>query len=256
MSSEPGTRTVGIIPVREADVLAAGRPILLAGRPLLAYTIEAAREASRLVRVVVSTDGDAAAKLARSLGADAPFVRPAELARPGVGIWQVLQHCVNWLQDQQGDRFDTVVLLEASHPVRPRGLVDRVIDALTSSDFDSVLTAHEERHAFWMQTPDGEIHPVALDHESSRQTRPPLFREVAGLACASRQGVVAAGRGPGRNVGIVPVRSWFGLIDTQDPFGLLVAEKLIEAAREQPELSGGPLVGFPDLGPAQTQNRR
>jgi hypothetical protein len=58
--------------------------------------------------------------------------------------------------------------------------------------------------------------------------------------------VVTAGRGPGRNVGIVPVHSWFGLIDTQDPFGLIVAEKLLEAAREQPALSGGPLVGFPD----------
>ena len=250
MSSEPGTRTLGIIPVREVDVLAAGGPVLLAGRPLLAYTIEAAREASRLARVVVSTDGQAAAELARSLGADVPFIRPAELARPGVGIWQVLQHCVNWIQDQEGDRFDIALLLEASHPVRPRGLVNRVIDALTASDFDSVLTAHEERHAFWMQTPEGEIHPVALEHESSREKRPPLFREVAGLACASRHGVVAAGRGPGRNVGIVPVRSWFGLIDTQDPFGLIIAEKLIEAAREQPGLSGGPLVGIPDSGPA------
>jgi len=249
VSSQPGLRSLGIIPVREADVIAAGGPIQLAGRPLLAYTIEAAREATRLSRVVVSTDGRAAADLARSLGADVPFMRPAELARPGVGIWQVLQHCLNWLQDEQGDRFDTIVMLEASHPVRPRGLVDSVVDALTSSQFDSVLTAHEERHAFWMQTPEGEIRPVALDHESSRQKRPPLFREVAGLACASRHGVVAAGRGPGRNVGIVPVRSWFGLIDTQDPFGLLVAEKLIEAAREQPALSGGPLVGLPDDGP-------
>lgn len=225
-------------------MLAAGQPILLAGRPLLAYTIDAALEASALARVVVSTDGQAAADLARSLGADVPFLRPAELARSGVGIWQVLQHCAAWLHEQQGERFDAVVLLEASHPVRPRGLVDQVIRALAASDFDSVLTAHEERHAFWMQTPEGEIHPVARDHESSRQQRPPLFRELAGLACASRQAVVAAGRGPGRNVGIVPVRSWFGLIDTQDPFGLLVAEKLLEAAKEQPALSGGPLVGI------------
>ena len=47
-------------------------------------------------------------------------------------------------------------------------------------------------------------------------------REAAGLACASRTSVVFEGRGPGRNVGLVPVRSWFGLIDTQDRYGLLV----------------------------------
>ena len=241
MSSD--VRALGIIPVREADVLTAGRPTRLAGRDLLAYTIDAARQASRLQRVMVSTEGQAAAELARSLGADVPFLRPAELARPGIGIWQVLQHAHGWLE-QQGERFDCFVLLEVSHPMRPAGLIDRVVDALVSSDCDSVMTAYEDRHAFWMQTPEGEIHPVAMDHEATRQNRPPLFREVAGLACASRPGVVAAGRGPGRNVGIVPVRSWFGLIDTQDPFGLIVAEKLIEAVREQPALAGESFVGL------------
>jgi len=244
VNSESRGRTLGIIPIREADVFAGGEPIRLAGRPLLAYTIDAAREASRLDRVVVSTDGQAAADLARSLGADVPFLRPSELARPGIRLWQVLQHCAAWLEEQQAERFAHVVLLEASHPVRPRGLVDRVVDALASSDCDSVLTAHEERHAFWMQTPEGEIHPVAVDQDSARNKKLPLFREVAGLACASRRSVVAAGLGPGRNVGIVPVRSWFGIIDTQDPFGLIVAEKLIEAARERPELAGEALVGI------------
>ena len=244
MTSSTRGRTLGIIPIREADVFAAGAPVTLGGTPLLSYTIAAAKEADRLDRTVVTTDGARAAELARSLGADVPFIRPQELARPGVGIWQVLQHCLLWLEEHQNDRFDHVVLLEPSHPVRPRGLVNRVVDALASSDCDSVLTAHEERHAFWMQTPEGEIRPVATDNESSRQTRAPLFREVAGLACASRHGIVAAGRGPGRNVGIVPVRSWIGLIDTQDPFGLLVAEKLLEAAREHPDLAGEALVGI------------
>jgi CMP-N-acetylneuraminic acid synthetase len=238
-------RAVGIIPVREADILEGGTPRMLGGKPLLAYTVQAALDAASIVRVVVSTEGEGAAGLARSLGADVPFLRPAELARPGVSIWQVLRHGVQWLAEQESDRFDTVVLLETSHPVRPVGLVDRVVEALHSSDCDSVLTAQEERHAFWMQTPSGEIQQVGASGDATRDGRLPLFREAAGLACASRTRVVFEGRGPGRNVGLVPVRSWFGLIDTQDPFGLLVAETLLSAMAAGAGPAAERFVGIP-----------
>jgi CMP-N-acetylneuraminic acid synthetase len=238
-------RAVGIIPVREADILVGAEPRMLGGKPLLAYTIQAGRDAASIDRVIVSTEGRGAAELARSLGADVPFLRPAELARPGVTIWQVLSHCVQWIAEHEGDGFHTVVLLETSHPVRPVGLVDRVVEALRSSDCDSVLTAQEERHAFWMQTPSGEIQQVGAPGDATRDGRLPLFREAAGLACASRTSVVLEGRGPGRNVGLVPVRSWFGLIDTQDPFGLLVAETLLSAMAEGAVPAGEQFVGIP-----------
>jgi CMP-N-acetylneuraminic acid synthetase len=238
-------RALGIIPVREEDILEGGRPRMLGGKPLLAYTVQAGTDAALIDRVVVSTEGQGAADLARSLGADVPFVRPADLARPGVTIWQVLRHCVQWLDEHEGDRFDTVVLLESSHPLRPVGLVDRVVEALRSSDCDSVLTAQEERHAFWMQTPSGEIQQVSGAVNATRDGRLPLFREAAGLACASRAAVVFAGQGPGRNVGLVPVRSWFGLIDTQDPFGLLVAETLLSALKAGTAPASEPFVGIP-----------
>jgi CMP-N-acetylneuraminic acid synthetase len=238
-------RAIGIIPVREADILAAGEPRMLGGKPLLAYTVQAGLDAALIDRVVVSTEGRGAADLAKSLGADVPFVRPAELAQPGVTIWQVLSHTVQWLAEHEGDRFDTVVLLETSHPVRPVGLVDRVVEALRSSDCDSVLTVQEEKHAFWMQTPSGEIQQVGTAMGATRDGRLPLFREAAGLACASRTSVVLEGRGPGRNVGLVPVRSWFGLIDTQDPFGLLVAQTLLSAMAEGAVSASERFVGIP-----------
>ena len=245
MSNRNVGRAVGIIPVRQADILIGAEPRMLGGKPLLAYTIQAGRDAASIDRVIVSTEGRGAAELARTLGADVPFLRPAELARPGVTIWQVLSHCVQWVAEHEGDGFDTVVLLETSHPVRPVGLVDRVVEALRSSDCDSVLTAQEERHAFWMQTPSGEIQQVGAPGDATRDGRPPLFREAAGLACASRTSVVLEGRGPGRNVGLVPVRSWFGLIDTQDPFGLLVAETLLSAMAEGAVPAGEQFVGIP-----------
>ena len=244
MTTRPTGGAVAIIPVRESDLIAGGQPRTLGGKPLLGYTVQAAREAALVDRVIVSTEGRAAADLARALGADVPFVRPAELARPGVTIWQVLQHAVGWLEANGAAAFDTVVLLETSHPIRPAGLIDRVIEALRSSDCDSVLTAHEERHAFWMQAPSGELQQVGVGPDATRDGRPPLYREAAGLACASRVAMVRDGRGPGRNVGIVPVRSWVGLIDTQDPFGLLVAEKMLAAMAEGSAPAGDVYVGI------------
>jgi len=244
VTSRTAGRAVGIIPVREADLFTGGQPRMLRQRPLLAYTVQAATEAALVDRVLVSTEGQAAADLARSLGADVPFVRPADLARPGVTIWQVLQHALQWLDANDSSTFDTVVLLEVSHPIRPTGLVDRVIEALRSSGCDSVLTAQEERHAFWMQTPSGDLQQVGVGPDATRDARLPLFREAAGLACASRADLIRGGQGPGRNVGIVPVRSWFGLIDTQDPFGLLLADTLLAAMAEGATLRGESFVGI------------
>jgi CMP-N-acetylneuraminic acid synthetase len=244
VTSRTAGRAVGIIPVREADLFTGGQPRMLRQRPLLAYTVQAAREAALLDRVLVSTEGQAAVDLARSLGADVPFVRPADLARPGVTIWQVLQHALQWLDANDPSTFDTVVLLEVSHPIRPTGLVDRVIEALRSSGCDSVLTAQEERHAFWMQTPSGDLQQVGVGPDATRDARLPLYREAAGLACASRADLIRGGQGPGRNVGIVPVRSWFGLIDTQDPFGLLVADTLLAAMAKGATPRGETFVGI------------
>src|SRR5207245_8550918 len=75
--------------------------ISVAGKPLICWTIEAARGCSRLERIVVTTDDAAIAEVARRAGADIPFRRPAQLARDDTpGIAPVL-HAVQWLEDQE-----------------------------------------------------------------------------------------------------------------------------------------------------------
>ena len=222
---------VAVIPARARDLAPDGVTAMLGARPLLAYTVEAALAARTVGRVLVSTDLPVVADLARSLGAEAPFLRPAELAAPGVSMAAVLRHAVEWL-DAAGSAPDIVVLLEPSHPIRPKGLVDAAVVALGDGDLDSVFAAFEDTHAFWYLDDAGSLLPVMQAEDSTRGRRRPLYRELTGLVCATRASVVRGGEKIGRRVGIVPVREFGGLADTQDPAGRRLAERLVAQSVE------------------------
>ncbi len=227
MATSRTENVIVIIPVRESDLAPKGEMLQLAGKPLLDYTVEAARAAQTVDRIIVSTDGNSTADLARILGAEVPFIRPAELAASDVPLARVLQHCVRWLDSEENSHADVVVLLEASHPIRPPGLIDKVVETLLSSDLDSVFTAYEDHHAFWRIDEHGELHPVQGSQEVTRAERRPLFRELTGLVCASRVEVIRNGQKLGHRVGLVPIRDSIGLVDVQDEVGLLLAERLL-----------------------------
>jgi CMP-N-acetylneuraminic acid synthetase len=221
MTERARARALAIIPVRGRTAMP-----LLGGRPLIAYTIEAARRARTIERVVVSTDSEEIRRLAQEYGAEAPFLRPAELATGTATLEDVLRHCVRWLEEHEGYRPAIVVRLEISHPFRDDDLIDRVVETLVEQDLDTVFTAYEERHRFWRMTPSGELELLVEEH-ATRSGRRPLYREMGGLACASRGDVIRAGRGLGRRVGVAALTSLHALVDTEDEAGLELARRLL-----------------------------
>lgn len=224
---------VAIVPVRSADLERDGVAIELAGRPLVAYTIEAARASSLIGRVVAYPDGDEQARLCRHFGADVPFLRPPELSRHGVGLDAVLVDCLVRLSADRSFAAKVVVVLEPAHPVRPAGLVDRVVQTLAEGDFDTVFTAYEERHSFWRVDAYGELQPLEQDLGLPRGERAALYKEMSGLVLACRTQALAAGSRFGTRVGLVPVRESYGLVDVQDPGGLALAECLLGMRRAE-----------------------
>jgi CMP-N-acetylneuraminic acid synthetase len=133
-------------------------PVL--GRPLLAYTAEAALQAKRLSRVVLSTDDVEIAKAGQELGLDVPVLRPAELAQDDTPTIPVLQHMVRHLEDQ-GDHYDAVLVLQPTNPLRRAEDIDGAISLLEVTKADSVIsfTAVGERHPARMKLidPDGWV---------------------------------------------------------------------------------------------------
>ena len=112
----------------------------LAGKPLIAYTIETAHASGAFDRLVLSTDDAAIAAVARTLGCDVPFVRPAELARDETPHLPVVRHAVRWLDEHEGYKPDAVMILQPTSPLRQPQQIREAVALLESSGADSVIS--------------------------------------------------------------------------------------------------------------------
>jgi len=136
--SADGFRTLGVIPARGGSKGVPRKNVRpLAGRPLLAYTIDAARKSRALTHVVVSTEDAGIARVARELGVEV-IERPAELALDETPMLPVVQHAVACAEHRFG-RFDAVFTLQVTSPFRLAGDIDEAIELLRRSGAQSVI---------------------------------------------------------------------------------------------------------------------
>lgn len=138
-------KVLGIIPARGGSKRVPRKNIkMLAGKPLLAYTIEQGEASKYIDRLVVSTDDEEIAKVSREYGAEVPFLRPAELAGDTVTDFPVFTHALEWLRDNEQHQPDIVVQLRPTHPLRKTEDIDRAIELLAEHpEADSVRTVKE-----------------------------------------------------------------------------------------------------------------
>jgi len=145
------------------------RPV--AGRPLIAWTLDAAKAARSLSRVVVSTDDPEIALVARSLGVDAPFLRPAELSGDASAHLDVVCHALDWLASHQGQQFEYVCLLQPTSPLRSAGDIDGAVELAVSRRAEAVVGV----------TPS-PVHPNLIYRMDLNDTLTPLLSPIAGYA--------------------------------------------------------------------------
>jgi len=129
----------------------------LAGRPLIAHTVECALACETLDRVVVSTEDDEIARVARAAGAEVPFRRPAELASDDASKWHVFRHLADELERRTGAPVAVVADLDTGTPLRRPEDVDAAVRKLLGGDADVVVTAWEaERNPYFNMVEVGE----------------------------------------------------------------------------------------------------
>jgi len=134
---------LAIVPARSGSKGVPGKNVrLLAGRTLLDYTAEAARQSGVVDRMVLSTDAEDVAEAGRLAGLEVPFMRPPELARDDTPMLPVLQHAIEMLSGA-GWVPEFVVLLQPTSPLRRPEHVRRALTLLTASGADSVVTVVE-----------------------------------------------------------------------------------------------------------------
>ncbi len=123
---------------------------LLAGKPLIAYTILCAQACPELDRVVVSTDDREIAAVAKEYGAQVPFLRPAELAQDRSPKWEVFRHLVNTLESIEGRGVEILVDLDTGVPLRLPRDISACVQQLLAEEAEVVVTAYEaERNPYF-----------------------------------------------------------------------------------------------------------
>ena len=231
MRSDLGTerRVVAIIPARGGSKGLPGKNVRpLAGKPLIAYSIEAAKASPYVHRVLVTTDDPEIARVAREHGAEAPFLRPAELAQDLTPTEPVLRHAVEWLEAHEGYRAEIVVFLQPTDIFRKRSIIDAVVKALLDDEtLESAFVAYPTHKNFWRKNGHGYQRLATDLAYGPRQTREPLYREDTGLACATRARLIKQGRRIGDRVLIVPNKDDASAIDIHTEFDFWLAEQVL-----------------------------
>jgi spore coat polysaccharide biosynthesis predicted glycosyltransferase SpsG/CMP-N-acetylneuraminic acid synthetase len=235
-----GLRVLAVVPARGGtDTVPYLNLKRLGDKPLLAHTLDAARRAPSLDRVVVSTDDDRLAEVAATYGADAPFRRPADLVRDIPSLKPVIDHAVRAVE-AGGDRFDVVVVLQATSPFREGAAIEAALDTLVTGGFDAVISVDEDRTLSWKQ--DGDRLVPLFEREGRREEQQPVYREN-GAVVVMRRAVLDGDSRFGERVGHLALdrRAAFTVHDLAD---FWMAERLLHAPRVLFRVDGGAALGM------------
>lgn len=173
---------LAIVPARGGSKRLPGKNIkLLHGQPLINWTIKAAHDARCISTVVVSTDDNRIAEIARKAGAQVPFIRPAALSDDKSTSVSVMLHALHELA-QLGQQFDWIVLLQPTSPLRTGQHIDDAFSVLTQKESDAVISVCKTEHSpLWCNTlPDDDsmlnFLPESVNKGKRSQDLPDYYR--------------------------------------------------------------------------------
>tara|TARA_B100000315_G_C14593011_1_gene596982 strand:+ start:5990 stop:6694 length:705 start_codon:yes stop_codon:yes gene_type:complete len=203
--------------------------IQLAGKPLIAYSIEAAMKSEKVERIIVSTDDREIKKVALEYGAEVPFIRPKKYSRDHSTSEVALKHAVEWLKKNENYISDIIVYLQVTSLFRTKSMIDDCIEVLLNNpELDSAFVGCPVHKNYWKKDGEKFIRLASdIPYGHPRQLKEPLYREETGLALATRFDVVMSGRRLGENCYIIPFVNELSFIDIHSEFDLWISEKVI-----------------------------
>lgn len=163
-------KILGLIPARGGSKGVPKKNIRMLGeKPLIAYTIESAKNSALLAEIIVSTDNLDIFWAAEKYGAKPPFLRPEKLALDTSTSLEVVRHAIDFYENL-GIFFDAVCLLQPTHPFREKGFIDNAIEKFIASGADSIVSVLPVPHEYnphWVFEPDdGEFLKIATGEDT------------------------------------------------------------------------------------------
>lgn len=239
---------LAIIPARGGSKSIPHKNIrLLAGFPLIAYSIAAARAATLVKRVIVSTDDPDIAAVARTYGAEVPFLRPAEHARDDTPDLPVFQHALQWLAENEGYLPEIVVQLRPTSPFRRVWHIDQAVARLLDHpEADAVRTVclpFQNPFKMWRIQPDGFMQPlIAVEgapepYNLPRQALPEVYWQTGYVDAARTDTILQQNSMTGQRILplVIDSSEW---VDIDSPDDWRRAERQLESGE----------ITFSDLG--------
>lgn len=179
---------LAIIPARSGSKSVKDKNIReINGKPMIAYSIEHAKTSKLISRVIVSTDSEEYAAIAREYGAETPFIRPAEYAMDTSLDLEVFEHALSFLKKEEGYVPDMVVQLRPTYPIRNVKDIDNMITQMLEDEtIDSmrcVAPAKEVAYKMWHRDETGRLTPIMKDikecYNMPRQDLPKVYYQNA-----------------------------------------------------------------------------
>lgn len=179
---------IAIIPARSGSKSVKDKNIrLIDGKPMMAYSIEHALQASCIDRVIVSTDSENYADIAREYGAEVPFLRPKEYATDTSLDIDVFLHALSFLKEKEGYEPELVVQLRPTYPIRSIRDIENMVQYMKEhKDVDSmrcIAPAKEIPYKMWFQDEKGMLSPVMTEipecYNMPRQQLPKVYYQNA-----------------------------------------------------------------------------
>ena len=228
------SRTLAVIPARGGSKSIPRKNIIdVGGKPLIAHMIGHALQVDEITDLVVSTEDEEIAQIAKQYGAQVPFLRPAELAQDSSPSLPAVQHAVREMEKRADDRYDYVVLLQATAPLcRPQD-IKAACQRLAKGDCQSVVTVVPvlAYHPFRIKRVVGEdilINYIdqGFENMGPRQELPPAYKRSGAVYASTRATVMDQDTLVGNDARAIIVPELTG-IDIDSPLDLALVRLVL-----------------------------
>jgi CMP-N-acetylneuraminic acid synthetase len=232
------SEVLALIPARGGSKSIPRKNIVsFSGKPLISYSIAAARCAPSIKRVIVSTDDQEIASISRAYGAETPFMRPAEYSQDNTQDLPVFRHALDWLGEHEGYHPDIVVQLRPTSPLRKVRHIEEAVSSLLEHPLaDAVRTVcvpFQNPYKMWRIGEDGFMLPLLASefrepYNMPRQALPEVFWQTGYVDAAWSRTILEKGSMTGERILplIIDPDEW---IDIDSPDDWRRAERLLES---------------------------
>ena len=226
MNIEKG-KVIAVIPARSGSKSIHDKNIMsIGGMPLIAHSILHAQKSESVTRVIVSTDSEYYAEVARSYGAEVPFLRPEEFAGDNSTDLEVFTHALQFLEKTESILPEICVHLRPTCPIREHDLIDNMVKAILANDqidcIRSISEAPETPYKMWLMNENQKLSPVAEcdikeAYNMPRQVLPKAYIQNASVDVIRSETILKKSSMTGDYIKGYPMKTFYD-IDTYDQF--------------------------------------